>query len=151
MILNKKTYIAFLDIDGVLTENFEMKEGNFEYGRQVPFKLEAKENIHYLQYYTNCKFVITSTWRITLTKNELEIAFKERGLNIKIHDVTPILNCERGQEIDVWLQCNECDDYIIIDDHVKDIRDWCKNIIEVNPNEGFSESNLNLGMKYLEK
>ncbi|CAG7581720.1 MAG: putative phosphatase [uncultured marine phage] len=147
--MGKEVNIAFLDIDGVLTEDFELKGGNFEYGRQAPFKENARENIQCLQYFSRCKFVISSSWRSKLSKDELEIALRERGLFINVYDITPLIGAERGQEIDLWLECNYWDNYIVIDDQVKDIVNWCKNIVKVDPNKGFTTENMNLGLSYL--
>jgi hypothetical protein len=138
----RKRDIVFLDIDGVLTLPDRIIGGKLKYGKKVMFRRSAVELIHLLQHFTRCHFVITSSWRIDLTKGELESAFLERGLSIRILDITPVLNVERGQEIDLWLQTNLWDKYIVVDDSTKDIEKWCENVIKVNPLTGFNETNF---------
>lgn len=89
--------ILFLDVDGVL--NSHKTGGRYALKRACLKRLEkiVKE--------TGCEIVLSSTWR----KDEYALKRLKRVLQyrgIKIKDTTPILNTERGVEIQAWLVKN---------------------------------------------
>jgi hypothetical protein len=86
------------------------------------------------------KPVITSTWRTKHTISELNRIFEYHGITTPIYDYTPIIPGEgRGGEIELWLSENQYDDYLIIDDNVRDIESYgLKNIVKCRSWLGFT-------------
>jgi hypothetical protein len=89
----------------------------------------------------NLKPVITSTWRVKHSLKDLQRIFQHYGIFTPIYDVTPIITSEgRGGEIENWLQNNQTDNYIILDDNIRDIESYgLKNIVKCRSWIGFSE------------
>ena len=89
----------------------------------------------------NLKPVITSTWRVKHSIKELERIFQHYGIFTDIYDFTPIINSEgRGGEIENWLKENQCDNYIILDDNIRDIESYgLKNIVKCRSWIGFTK------------
>jgi len=119
--------IIFLDIDGVLnTPNYSVQayamhtktngwfKSRDEFG--VLFDPVAVACLEFLAHETNSKVVVSSTWR----RSGLQVMkdmFKLRGIDVDIIDVTPILNTQRGEEIEQWLSENDhITNYVILDD-----------------------------------
>jgi hypothetical protein len=94
----------------------------------------------------NLKPVITSTWRVKHSIKELERIFQHYGIFTDIYDFTPIINSEgRGGEIENWLKENQCDDYLILDDNIRDIESYgLKNIVKCRSWIGFTKEEYNI-------
>jgi hypothetical protein len=94
----------------------------------------------------NLKPVITSTWRVKHSIKELERIFQHYGIFTDIYDFTPIINSEgRGGEIENWLKENQCDNYLILDDHVRDIESYgLKNIVKCRSWIGFTKEEYDI-------
>jgi len=154
MIFNKK--IIFLDIDGVLRtykSDLEWSKKLNEpiyHGANRLFKKELVDNLNEVIYLTGAKIVITSSWRIHLSLEELQKIFKDRGVIGEIIGKTglghlkpgsPIPIGDRGLEISDWLDRNPVRKYVIIDDQVSDIINVFigSKVIKVNPQVGFVE------------
>jgi hypothetical protein len=118
--------IIFLDIDGVLRTHGSDLWWSNELGKDIPpfhkrlFSKDAVENLNYIVALTGAKVVITSTWRIYYTLDELINVFRERGFNGKIIGTTEILE-NRGDEIIDWLNNHKIDNYVVIDDNISDV------------------------------
>ena len=102
--------IIFTDIDGVLQINNPKKWNKkcCELYSNVCNELDLKA-------------VITSTWRVQYKLRELQEIFYSQGIDVEIIGTTPILGIERGEEIEIYLKENNIDDFVIIDDNVRDI------------------------------
>ncbi len=87
------------------------------------------------------KPVITSTWRVKHTISELNRIFQYQGITTTIYDFTPVISSEgRGGEIENWLQNNQYDNYVILDDNVRDIESYgLKNIVKCRSWLGFTK------------
>lgn len=94
----------------------------------------------------NLKPVITSTWRVKHSIKELERIFQHYGIFTDIYDFTPIINSEgRGGEIENWLKENQCDDYLILDDNIRDIESYgLKNIVKCRSWIGFTKEEYDI-------
>lgn len=104
--------VLFLDIDGVLNNIASMAEGV----EIVPEKVLLIRDVIEA---TGARIVISSTWRMGLSKDTLAMILGFAGMRRHyIIDVTPELpNKTRGHEIDQWLVRNpEYQMYAIIDD-----------------------------------
>lgn len=137
--------IIFLDIDGVLNnELFYRKRHqlNFVGYPEYPmseFDTQCIESLNYLIEKTGAKVVISSTWRIGRTIEELQELLNSVGFKGEIISKTPSMrhldeNCLRGNEILKWIKDNreligqeyhEFENYVIFDDD-SDMLYWQK-------------------------
>src|ERR1035437_9872241 len=72
---------------------------------------------------------IISTWRVRYSIEQLQEIFNNQGITVNIYDYTPILNKSRWLEIIQWLNNNEHDKYVIIDDKKSEILPYVNNLI----------------------
>lgn len=115
--------ILFLDIDGVLN--------NKHYYRANPRGSEIDpaniENLKLILSSTDCNVVISSSWKLSKSLDELKNIFKGFGVDAnRIIDVTPNLKSRafaqnvsptRACEIEAWVQANDVDCcFCIVDD-----------------------------------
>ncbi len=106
------------------------------------FCKSAVDNLNEVIILTKAKIVVTSTWRINLSIEELNNIFKERGVIGEVIDKTGINFGGRGLEIKEWLDNNKVTNYVVLDDQVKDIIDVVNNVIKVDSQNGFEEVDL---------
>jgi len=101
----------------------------------------------------NLKPVISSTWRLNHTKEQLQKIFTEKGIITPIYDFTDSFPDEgRGREIEDWIFNNSYDKFIILDDSVRDIVAWgLPNVVKCRGWVGFSEEEYDLAKKILLK
>ena len=118
--------IIFLDFDGVVETIYWEQDENgvwsynvHKYGRD---QLNNKQAIGWLnELYSKVPYdiVVSSSWRIGMTIEELQNLITNSGFNpdIKVVGVTPVLHLQRGQEIQTWLDTvSFAGKFIIIDD-----------------------------------
>ena len=138
--------IIFLDIDGVIRTHNSDLNWSRELNQPIPtpfkrlFSKEAMENLNYLVTLTGAKVVITSTWRMYYTRDELQKLFRERGFVGQIISTTTVSDT-RGEEIVQWLNEHRIDNFVVIDDNIKDILNRipdCK-VVKCNPLNGLDE------------
>jgi hypothetical protein len=141
MIGDDKVFV-FTDIDGVFN-TISKVDWN-------PNSIELYDDL--CQKY-NLKPVITSTWRTKHTISELNRIFEYYGITTPIYDYTPIITSEgRGGEIELWLSENQYDDYLIIDDNVRDIESYgLKNIVKCRSWLGFTSEEYEICCEILNK
>lgn len=126
--------IIFLDVDGVLnSEKHYRKRGepDYRWEDEPPYPLsefdsEAVALLNRIIKETDAKIVVSSTWRIGRSVDELKELFKNVGVEGEIIDKTKILRerrgyerVVRGTEIRRWIEEFEdesFENYIIIDD-----------------------------------
>ena len=94
-------------------------------------------------YYTDAKVVITSTWRVQHSLEQLRNIFKIRGFRGEIIDKTNIIG-SRGEEIQEWLDTHSINKYVVIDDSVKDILLHInpKRVIKIESNKGLNDTHF---------
>ena len=126
----KMNNYIFTDIDGVLN-TITKNDWN-------TISVELYDNL--CQEF-NLKPVITSSWRVKHSISELNRIFQYQGIFVDIYDFTPIITSEgRGGEIENWLQNNQYDNYIILDDNIRDIESYgLKNIVKCRSWIGFTK------------
>ena len=118
--------IIFLDFDGVVeTIYWDKKEdGSFTLNSHKlgHNELNNKQAIGWLnELYSHIPYdvVISSTWRISMSLEQLQDLLINSGFNpnIKVIGITPILHQQRGLEIQEWIDENNFNGkFIIIDD-----------------------------------
>ena len=118
--------IIFLDFDGVVETIYWEQDENgvwnynvHKYGRE---QLNNKQAIGWLnELYRRVPYdiVVSSTWRIGMSVEELQNLITRSGFdpNIKVIGSTPVLYRQRGEEIQAWINENNfTGKFIIIDD-----------------------------------
>ena len=141
--------VIFLDIDGVLVTRNSIKYQylNFPDDTSIRFSKNAVRNLNKLIRLTKAKIVISSTWRLFHSLEELQNIFKKQGITGKIISTTSIERAPveedipRGQKIADWLARHpEVEKYVIIDDDVQAdcIQFHPVNCVETSYKRGFS-------------
>jgi len=117
--------ILFLDLDGVLM-----------LPNQNKFNINAINNLRDILAKTNCKIVLSSSWRISdRYLGDIKQANPDSDLNwvSNIIDVTPdLFPLSRVDEINHWLSLNPVDGYAIVDD----LKLKTDNFVKTNPRLG---------------
>lgn len=103
-------------------------------------------------YLTGADIIVTSNWRLKLDLEELKKTFKNRGVDGYIKGITesfissyePLPIGNRGIEILKYIQTNNINNYVIIDDQVSDIIGLLKldKIVKVNPLECLTSNDV---------
>lgn len=133
--------IIFTDIDGVLNPHWKTK-----------WSKNAISIYNKMCKDFDLKPVITSTWRINHTKEQLQKIFIEQGIDVEIYDYTPLIDqADRGVEINAWLSNNEVDNFVIIDDKTSDIERHIGNVVKVRSWIGLTQEEYDEVMMVLEK
>ena len=128
--------ILFLDVDGVLN--------SYKTGGMYALKRNCLRRLQKIVEETGCEIILSSTWR----KDEYALRRLRRVLayrNIRIKDVTPILDKSRGIEIEEWLNRNltrkEWNEltYAIVDDD-SDMEVWqFPSFFQTDPEYGMTD------------
>ena len=118
--------IVFLDFDGVVETIYWEKDTDgswsFNVHKSSREELNNKQAIGWLnELYNKVPYdiVISSTWRMGMSKDELQELLIKSGFNpaIKVLGKTPVLYQQRGLEIQEWIDTAEFKGkFIIIDD-----------------------------------
>lgn len=125
--------IVFLDIDGVLCSWKDM--GKRAADGQRPFKKDAIKYLNRIIELLDAKIVISSTWRKTRTIDDFKKLFDGRGIKGEVIGLTDELDTGRADEIQKWIDENEVDYFIIIDDDTRGIEEHFKynmNVLRTN-------------------
>jgi len=111
-----KKKIIFLDIDGVMNSqvDYELAEarGDLEKAREEAHELSERcvGLLNDLIDETGAEVVISSVWRYSTTKEEMQALFEKKGFMHKILDYTPVYDRRfsvRGNEILGWIKDHE--------------------------------------------
>ena len=118
--------IIFLDFDGVVETIYweKAKDGTWSYnihklGREELNNKQAIGWLNELYNKTPYDIVVSSTWRMGMSVDELQNLLRRSGFNrnIKVIGKTPVLYQQRGLEIQQWIDTAEFKGkFIIIDD-----------------------------------
>jgi hypothetical protein len=153
--------VIFLDIDGVMITRNSVKYQYLHHpeDENIRFSRRAVKNLNFLINETGAKIVISSTWRLLYTIEELDGKFKEQGIKGEIISATSIAqfsteeDTPRGQKIAEWLALNPgTQSYVIIDDDAKTdcIQFHPDNCVETSYKDGFaSEEKLKEALQIL--
>jgi len=155
--------VIFLDIDGVLVTRNSIKYqfSKFPDDTTIRFCKNAVKNLNSLTRLTKAKIVISSTWRLFHSLEDLQNIFKKQRVSGKIISTTSIdkapveIDIPRGQKIAAWLaKQSDVEQYVIIDDDVQAdcIQFHPYNCVETSYKFGFSpEEKLNEALEILNK
>ena len=156
--------IIFLDIDGVLVNDFkhnnriilnyqdEGVEHSVNYAHLDP---QCVGELNRITKSTGAKLCLSSTWRIgppaefELTKRH----FKFEGIEGEFVGRTPTAGeCGswgiRGLEIQYWLDRNPTDKFVIIDDS-SDMEHLTPRLVRTQPEDGLTKSDANIAIEML--
>jgi hypothetical protein len=137
----------FLDIDGVLRTHRSDLEWSQLLGVPIPlsvydrrFDKKIVSYINEIVGYTRAKIVVTSTWRVKHSLEELKQIFRDNGIITDVVGKTDI-GLNRGEEIEQYISDNEIENYVVIDDQVNDILKHIpkERVIKVDPIKGFED------------
>jgi hypothetical protein len=137
----------FLDIDGVLRTHKSDLEWSQRLGVPIPesvydrrFDRKIVSYINEVAGYTRAKIVVTSTWRVKHSLEELRQIFRDNGISAEIVGKTDI-GLNRGEEIEQYISENEIESYVVIDDQVNDILKHIpkERVIKADPLIGFED------------
>ncbi len=141
--------VIFLDIDGVLVTRNSIKYQYLNYPDEtsIRFSKKAVKNLNKLIRFTKAKIVISSTWRLFHSLEDLQNIFKKQGIIGEIISTTSVEKATieedipRGQKITDWLkEYNNIEQYLIIDDDVQAdcIQFHPYNCVETSYKRGFA-------------
>ena len=138
--------IIFLDIDGVLRTFKSDLEWSKLLNKPVfkdferRFDPKSASIINEISHYTRAKIVISSNWRIKLSLDKLKQIFRKNGIYVEIVGKLDIF-ASRGEEIRYWLDNNQTNNYIVIDDQISDIVKYIPKdrIVKVDSKIGLTE------------
>ena len=123
-----KNKIIFLDIDGVLNLRSKKK-----------WDSGCINNLNQILILTNAKIVVTSTWRCTYNLEELQNIFINQGIEGEVVGITEQLG-HRATEILTWVEENDIDEYVVIDDRYAELEDDI-------PEENFFKLDQHIGLR----
>jgi len=109
--------IVFLDIDGVLAtnESQRVKKKYWYDERSYPFEKKCVRNFNALLNTTNAEIVLSSSWKLFYSLNELNEIFKFNSVNKSPIDITEELG-DRNLEIEKFAKNNDLKKFVIFDD-----------------------------------
>jgi hypothetical protein len=141
--------IIFLDIDGVLNSIDSMiaLHGCNE-SKLDPISVGLLKR---LCADTDAKIVISSTWRRgRATKDFIDIFAKYNWPDAPVISRTPVLDTERGFEIQEWLDSHpEVTDFVILDDDSDMLDSQLQNFVHVSNINGFRSQHLCKALRVL--
>ena len=160
MLLNERR-VLFLDVDGVLNH----REWLRVHGRQNVSTEEwrlARYRAHLdpacvarlerVIASTGCVLVLSSSWRYSLSTEEMEARLRERGApSARVIGATPkgipcasglIVEPGRGEEIGVWLAQNPTDSFAIVDDG-DDMEPFMDRLVRTSFESGLQDEHVN--------
>lgn len=152
--------VIFLDIDGVLNHELWFKNW-IKYKKENINTIEKErrwfdprciELLNRLVRETNAKIVISSSWRLGSSLEDLTNKLKSVGLVADIIAKTPKLEFERvgktvprGNEIAYWMEFtkNKIESYVILDDDSDMLLSQANNFIKIDTYCGITHNTVN--------
>lgn len=142
--------IVFLDFDGVLnsSEYIDWTSALF-----TPEQIDPRAIllVNQLLIRGRAKVVVSSSWRLVRTDEEMQAILDERGFTGEIVGVTPTLHRTRdgiprgrGDEIRQWLDehAGEVEGFVVLDDDGGAMQPIVHRLVLTDPTKGMRESDL---------
>ena len=155
MELQNNQFIIFLDFDGLLN-SIDFCKNRWDKTGGLESMLDPRA-IQWLNEFlgNDGLVVISSTWRIGKTIDELQTILNNAGFTGKIIGSTPLLNTDRGVEIKRWLKDNDLYDYferyVIFDDDSDMLLEQREHYFNVDNYFGVSPNTFYKAKRFLEK
>jgi hypothetical protein len=137
--------VLFLDCDGVLNSEANIKQGLFN--TVFPVDQYMAFLVGKIQLNTDCKVVLSSAWR----HHEPSVEKLNKQL-VPIFDITPDLDLPRvrGDEIKAWLdEHSEVTKYAILDDDTDMLPEQLPNFFQTQWKVGITEEIMNKVIAHL--
>jgi hypothetical protein len=146
---NQNPYI-FLDIDGVLATNQELKihKSKWYNNNTYPFNKNCVNTLNKILVKTNAEIILSSTWRRVFELDELEKIFKFNNINKSPIDKTPVLG-DRDSEIREFITSKKLSKFVIIDD--SQLTGYRERFIKTNPDKGLQNEHYKKIIKLLKE
>lgn len=114
-------------------------------------KLDTLININLLKYHSKCKFVLTDETNLSFDK--LLDKLRSHGLPLQPIDIIPQVDAEKGHKINIWLQNNKYDNFVIIDSisNYNSIKNWYNNIVIIDNKKGITDKKRKISLIFLNK
>lgn len=162
--------VVFLDVDGVLNSEKYMRLRFNENGNErldypySEFDPDAVNRFNTIVEKTGTEIVVSSTWRLGRSFEDLQILFKRVGIRGNIIGVTPALHDRgkygetvRGDEIKQWLEeakeffSEKEISYVIVDDDNDMLKEQQNNFIKTSWMSGLEDHHVEEAIKILNK
>ena len=138
--------VIFLDIDGVLAIRSSLRKGCWQLDPGGVGRLNR------LVRETQAKIVVSSTWRIGRTLDQLKEVLAEQGVKIEpIIGVTPRtqMNGCRGDDIQRWLTDNPGVEVFVILDDDADMLHLLPSLVKTDMVSGLTDHHVSLAKRKL--
>ncbi len=148
--------LLFLDFDGVICTRSSLVYAMTKENRDVEMlDPVCIERLNQIVEATGAKIVISSTWRIIHTLDELKLWLKEKGFRGEVIGKTPVLHTERGHEIQTWIGLYETSGLspkgmVIIDDDA-DMAHLSHKLVRTNMDGGLLDHHVDQAIKILKE
>ena len=152
--------VVFLDFDGVVNTIYWKKDTNgiccvnvMKGGHTELNNQQAIGWLNELYSIVQYDIVVSSTWRMSMTLEELQDLLIKSGFrpDIRVIGKTPVLHEERGIEIQQWIDENNfTGDFIIIDDD-SDMGELLPKLVKCDTYIGFTIYDYQKSLKLLQK
>ena len=152
--------IIFLDFDGVVNTIYWKKDANgiccYNVMKGGHTELNNQQAIGWLnELYAEVPYdiVVTSTWRISMSVEELQYLLIKSGFRpeIRVIGKTPVLHKERGIEIQHWIDENQfTGDFVILDDD-SDMAHLSNKLVQCDTFIGFTIYEYRKSLNFLQK
>lgn len=161
--------VIFLDIDGVLnsvktSQEWRNRTGKQGYGgyfregdvctdEHIKWGIDLVFNLRMIVEETGSLIVISSTWRNDFSLNKFKEMFAVYGWNqAPIMAKTPYFSYKhRGREIKKWLEDNQVDAYVILDDETDILEEQFQFWVNTDPKIGLSNEDVELAINVLNR
>ena len=123
--------IVFLDFDGVISTS-RTHFMDLDPICMTPLQRIIRE--------TQALIVISSSWRVGRELDEFVHNFERFGLGASVVGMTPVTNgTTRGREIQLWLERNPTNVFVIIDDEIWDMSPFENRTVQTRIETGLTE------------
>lgn len=133
--------ILFLDIDGVLNSAHVLEQQQ----RGDAIDRGMVERVNQIIRATDCKIVVSSTWRLLHSMGQLKAMLRLHGMIDVVIDRTPDLvddTHNRGDEIEAWLKGHpEVSQFVILDDE-SDMSDVINHLVQTSFKTGLQDEHV---------
>lgn len=150
--------VVFLDFDGVVETIYweKSEDGSWTLNGHKSGKSELcnKQAIGWLnELYSKVSYdvVVSSSWRIRMSVDELQELLTKSGFNsdIKVIDKTPVLYQQRGYEIQQWIDDHNFKGKFIIIDDDSDMCHLLPALVRTDCQLGFTIYDYNKALRIL--
>lgn len=148
--------IIFLDIDGVLVTESHLRNisgmlsSTLAKDGHTVFDPNAVSNLKKILTKTDAEIVISSTWRIGIGTEGMRKIWEGRNMPGNIIGCTQsLIGNNRGKEIQNWLDTNQCDSFVIIDDEDDMLISQLNNFVQTTSFRGLTNKAAEKAIKCL--